>query len=243
MHILSIGNSFSQDATRYLSQIAKADNFNLNVVNLYIGGCSLYRHFTNMMSDNKAYVLEVNGESTGFLVSLKEALLNREWDYVTLQQASHLSFKYESYQPYITELSEYVSKYAPKAKQLIHQTWSYEQGSSRLIDTAGYSDQKDMFNDIKSAYNMAKESTNAIGIIPSGELFQNLLSSGIEKVHRDTFHASLGVARYALGLLWYKFLTNRDITNNTFCDFDVPISSEEADIAKKCVIKTIDMYL
>ena len=41
MKVLAIGNSFSQDATRYLHQIAKANQFDLKVVNLYIGGCSL----------------------------------------------------------------------------------------------------------------------------------------------------------------------------------------------------------
>ena len=34
MNILAIGNSFSQDATRYLNAIAKADNVDLTVVNL-----------------------------------------------------------------------------------------------------------------------------------------------------------------------------------------------------------------
>ena len=38
MNILAIGNSFSQYATRYINAIAKADNVDLTVVNLYIGG-------------------------------------------------------------------------------------------------------------------------------------------------------------------------------------------------------------
>ncbi len=44
MNILAIGNSFSQDATRYLYDIALSDNVNIKVVNLYIGGCSLELH-------------------------------------------------------------------------------------------------------------------------------------------------------------------------------------------------------
>ena len=38
MNVLSIGNSFSQDAQRYLHRIAKVDSFTLNTFNLYIGG-------------------------------------------------------------------------------------------------------------------------------------------------------------------------------------------------------------
>lgn len=37
IHILAIGNSFSEDATHFLHQIAEADNVSMKVVNLYIG--------------------------------------------------------------------------------------------------------------------------------------------------------------------------------------------------------------
>ena len=74
-------------------------------------------------------------------------------------------------------------------------------------------------------------------VIPSGELFQALIEEGIEKIHRDTYHATYGLGRYALGLLWYKVLTENDITNNNFCDFDEEVSKEEIEIAKKCVNK------
>lgn len=73
MNILSIGNSFSQDAQRYLHKIAEADGYNLNTFNLYIGGCSLHRHYSNMLSEKEVYTLEMNGESANFMVSMKEA--------------------------------------------------------------------------------------------------------------------------------------------------------------------------
>ena len=57
MNVLSIGNSFSQDAHRYLHAIAKADGVELHTFNLYIGGCSLSRHYRNMLSRERAYTL------------------------------------------------------------------------------------------------------------------------------------------------------------------------------------------
>ena len=42
--ILAIGNSFSEDATYYLHQILEHSGIENQVVNLYIGGCSLERH-------------------------------------------------------------------------------------------------------------------------------------------------------------------------------------------------------
>ena len=177
MNILSIGNSFSQDAQRYLHQIAKSDGVGINAFNLYIGGCPLSLHHKNMITDEKAYTLEMNGESTGFFVSLKEALLNREWDVVTLQQVSSQSPYYETYQPYINELVDYVRQCVPKAKIAIHQTWAYEEASHRLNVELGYKRCVDMFNDIETAYKKAAEEINADFVIPSGELFQKLLDS------------------------------------------------------------------
>lgn len=234
-NILAIGNSFSQDAMRYLHGIAKADGEKLATANLYIGGCALDKHFRNMIVDKKAYELQYNGHNTGFFVSLSEALSNREWDVITLQQSSPKSFNEESYDVYITELAAYVRKYAPKAKIYIHQTWAYEKDSEKLFKVAGYDTPENMLSDVVKAYDRAAKLISADGMIRSGELFAKLLESGIEKVHRDTFHASFGIGRYALGLLWYRTLTGKDVSDNSFCDFDEPISEEHIRTIKKCV--------
>ena len=234
LQVLAIGNSFSQDATRYLHQIARADGFSLQVVNVCIGGCPLEKHFRKSLSEDNAYLLEVNGESSGFFVSLKDALLNRKWDIITLQQASHESIDYQNYQPYLNELSAYIKKYAPTAKQVIHQTWAYAQGSEKLTNL-GYDDQGKMYQDLSAAYQKAVTDINADKMIPSGMLFQNLLKHGIDKLHRDGFHATMGLGRYALALLWYHILTGNDVTKNTFRDFDQPVTEEEIFIIKQCV--------
>ncbi len=241
MNILSIGNSFSEDAQRYIHQIAKADGVEINAFNLYIGGCPLWHHYQNMLGEEKAYTLGMNGESTGFKVSLKEALLNRNWDVVTLQQASMLSHDYSTYEPYLQKLAEYVRLCVPNAKIVVHQTWAYEQGGE-LLQRAGYSDYKAMLCNIKKAYETGAGKINADMIIPSGELFDALLQNGIEKVHRDTFHASYGLGRYALGLLWYSFLTGKSIENISFNDFDEEITEEQLRIAKRCVLELVNEY-
>lgn len=234
MKVLAIGNSFSQDATRYLHQIARKGETSVEVANLYIGGCSLERHFRNMLSDNYDYTLGYNGMSTGFHVSIKEALLNRAWDVITVQQVSGQSPNPDSYYPYINALVDYVRQCVPKVKIVVHQTWAYEQGSAKLAGV-NYTDHRDMFADLKKAYELAAEKIDADGIIPSGQLFQNMLANGFEKVHRDTFHASYGAGRYALGLLWYRMLTGADVTDNPFCDFDEEVTQEEIDTIKKLV--------
>ena len=92
MKILSIGNSFSTDAQRWLHDIALSDGYALDCVNLYIGGCSLERHYRNMMSGDAVYRYEINGDTGNALpVSLKDALQREAWDVVTLQQNSRFA--------------------------------------------------------------------------------------------------------------------------------------------------------
>lgn len=239
MNILSIGNSFSTDAQRYLHRIAKADGAEINSFNLFIGGCSLSRHYSNLLSDEKAYELEINGESTDRIVSIRDTLLSRKWDVITIQQVSNEAPFYETYHPYLNEIVSYVRTCVPDAKIAIHQTWAYENDSYRLTEELGYKSHTDMFRDIENAYKKAAEAINAHFIIPSGKLFQELIAAGIEKIHRDTFHADFGIGRYALGLIWYASLTGRSVLNNTFCDFDSPIKEEEIAIVKNCVDKII----
>ena len=235
MNLLTIGNSFSCDATRYLHGIARADKKELEIINISIGGCSLERHYRNMLGDKRDYTLLCNGENTGFNVTLKEALLNRNWDVITLQQASPVSAKPESYQPYANALADYIRLHAPKAKILIQQTWAYEKDSDRLFKIAKYETPEAMLNDIVKAYDIMKADIQADGLIPSGELFAQMLEKGIDKIHRDTFHASYGLGRYTLALLWYRMLFGVSVAENTFRDFDVEISEEEIALAKDCV--------
>ena len=239
MKILSIGNSFSQDAQRYLYEVAANDGYPMKTVNLFIGGCNLRMHYINMLEDRAAYDFEFNGKNTGIKVSIKEALISDEWDYVTIQQASPYSVRYESFTPYISELAAYVRKYCPHAKLLIHETWSYENGCERLLKL-GFSDTHDMLDVVRHSYKLAALEIGAHGIIPSGEAMAAAMDMGIEKIHRDTFHAGYGAGRYLLALLWYAYLTGRDISENSFSRFDVPTTDEEIRIVKAAVKATLE---
>ncbi len=227
--VLAIGNSFSQDATRYLRKIAQAAGDDIKVMNLYIGGCPLWRHYKNICSDAPAYSLEIDGESTGFDVSIRQALLSNEWDFVTMQQVSNQSPDYDTYQPYLDALSDYVMTYAPKAKQVIHQTWAYENGSDRLCKDMGYLKDSDMFENVRNAYAQAAEDISADLIIPSGEAMLLAANQGFT-MHRDTFHASFGIGRYLLAATWYEALTGKSVIGTPM--FPLDVSADENEILK-----------
>lgn len=81
MKVLSIGNSFSQDAHKWLHQLAYQCGYEMDTVNLFIGGCSLETHWKNIIADNPFYDLEYNGnpskEKTGILSALSMIKLLR----------------------------------------------------------------------------------------------------------------------------------------------------------------------
>ncbi len=231
MKILAIGNSFSEDATKYLHQMAKADGVDLKVVNLYIAGCSLETHWNNVLADAKAYEYSINGEFKGRMASIKEVLLEEKWDFITLQQNSGLSGIKESYYPFIRNISNYVSELAPKAKQVIHETWAYEINSSHAAFPRYNNSQETMFNKLKEAYySVAKEMD--MPLIPCGDAVQELrkdkafdYENGGISLCRDGYHMHLIYGRYLTGALWYKFFTGRPIMENSF-SFEV---EEEVD--------------
>ena len=239
MKLLSIGNSFSQDAQRYLAGVARADGFGVRTVNLMIGGCSLARHYRNMLSGEDAYTFEQNGVSTALAVSLKTALLSDDFDVITLQQLSSDAPRYETYQPYLSELASFVRRHQPRAKILLQETWAYEQGSARLTAELGYANEAEMTADLQTAYAKAAADIAADGIIPSATVFAAARALGAEKLHRDTFHASLGLGRYLLALTWYAKVSGRSVLGNAYRDFDVPVSEEEIAIAQKAVTLTL----
>ena len=234
MDVLAIGNSFSQDAMRYLSQIARAQGEQLTAINLYIGGCPLDKHFRHMHS-GAPYSLQCNGTDTGFLVSMDEALLSRPWDVITIQQASHFSGKKESYTPYIYELVKHIRALCPAAKLYLHETWAYEE-ESRMLKTH-YPDMtsEQMYERVVRCYHEIEKDAGFDGLIPSGELMHALLENGVPKIHRDGYHLSYGLGRYAAGLLWFRMLTGKSVAENAFADFDEPIPEDEVALAKKLV--------
>ena len=91
--VLTIGNSFSDNATKYLYQIAKAYGFEEVVVgNLYIGNCDIETHRKNAVLDLPNYIYrKASVESNGVIVNtpnytLKNGILDEDWQYIVLQQ-------------------------------------------------------------------------------------------------------------------------------------------------------------
>ena len=217
MNILCIGNSFSMDAAQYLHKISNGEIY---VVDLAIGGCSLERHYNNILEDKADYLYEVNGEIVRDNGSIKEALKEREWDFVTIQQVSHYSGMAETYEPFLPYILGYIKGACPNAKVAFHRTWAYSDYSNHEGFVNYGNSRPKMFDAIVKASTEICKKYN-LDIIPSGDAVEEArkLPEFDEKTHpitRDGFHLSLDYGRYLAGLVMYKFFTGKDATKVTY---------------------------
>jgi len=222
MKILTIGNSFSEDSTKYLYAIAKSDGRELKVVNLYIGGCCLELHWNNVLENKADYDYQLNGVSSDKVVSILDTLLEDNWDVITIQQCSGLSGLIGSYRPYSRLLSEYIKKYTPNAKLYMHQTWAYEIDSIHEQFINYHSSQSEMFQALLHCYQTIA-SELALDIIPFGQVIQALrkiplfdYAKGGISLCRDGFHMHEVYGRYALAATWYMNIVGGDLLANQF---------------------------
>lgn len=224
MKTLSIGNSFSQDALAYFRDIALSQGFEVEVWHLHIGGCSLERHYNNMIGDMCAYTFELNGQYQS-TVSLSSIIEKEQFDIVTIQQASHFSGLYSSYHPYVDELVAYIRKHQPNAKLFWHKTWAYEKDSSHAGFANYAKSQSAMYTAICKAAEKITAEMGFDGVIPSGDVVQTLRGTPEfnypqePSMCRDGFHMHLLYGRYAVAATWFETLLGGDITK---CDYLPP---------------------
>ena len=182
VRVLTIGNSFAVNACKYLKEIAADGGVELVIGTANLGGCTLERHASLAKQSetdpaNKPYN-RIFGSQRSKL-SLQEYLVAEDWDYVTLQQMSALSFKPDTYHSHIDELAAVIRKLAPEARILIHETWAYLPDSP-LLKEWGIT-QDEMHEGIVNAYaSVAKQFDTSV--IPVGSAFNKVRSTPGRKV-------------------------------------------------------------
>lgn len=211
--VLMIGNSFSVDAARYTHQLSLCSDAEIELGVLYVGGCSLEQHVNFIKDGSSPYEWFVNGESTGRYISLKDALLIKKWDYITLQQVSVYSGLVDTFYPYINELVEYVKKFQKNAHLVLHKTWPYENGFDNSNFAHYQYDRKTMYTCINKAYDFVKKDLNIDIVIRSGDIIESAIEKYGEHFHKDGFHLN-DKGRYlvALGFV-HTFNDNKAIKN------------------------------
>ena len=248
MRILTVGNSFSDDATSYLYEIAKSAGVdeNLYLGNLYVGGCSLDAHIKFFKENEGAYEYRTNvgdGWKTKYGATIFDGLLDGEWDLISFQQASGFSGKATTYED-LEELMELVrSKVGEKPIFAWHMTWAYAQNSQHPHFVEYENSQEKMYGAIVSAVKKKIFKNPKISkIAPCGTAIQNARNTCLggfgEDLTRDGFHLDLNIGRYIAGLTLAKAFIGVDLSKVTF----VPelVTEDMRKIAIDCVQKAFE---
>ncbi len=211
--VLAIGNSFSVDVVEQnLHELAKAEGTTLVVGNLYIGGCGLQKHLSNLRKEKKAYSyrkVDENGEKTTTPeVSIQQALADEKWDYVMVQQVSGFGGVYASFGRCLPEIMKTLRELTPyKPKFIIMQTWAYQSDSDHQSFSIYNYDQMTMYNALVESY---------------------------DKVFNDKqygFYLDKRVGRYLGACTMCEVLLGKSVVGNKYRPED--ISKEEARLAQK----------
>ena len=173
VRLLTVGNSFSRNATRFLGDLAKAAGHELVHESIVVGGASLELHA------GRALIHQENPEAKEGLYSddksLVQHLKSGDWDVVTIQQASIKSHDYATFQPHGRQLADFIRKHAPNAKLMIHQTWAYRSDDSRFSgkqnEPGGPANRQQMHEWLTAAYDQLARDVGAAGVIPVGDAF------------------------------------------------------------------------
>ena len=224
LKILTIGNSFSDDAMEYVYSIAKAAGIkNVELGNIRRDSCSLETHVASFKNDDSTgYIFRhwVNGASAWDHIwgvnnaqcaaSVKDVFeMGIAWDFVVIQQVSS-STDYSSAQTLI----DLIKPYCPNATFAWHMTWATK------------SDGGTMYNNIVNATKTQILPLEDIGvIIPTGAAIQNAKASALSNdlLYRpDGKHLSYGMGRYIASMTLFKTLTGLSID-----DMKPPVSDTE----------------
>ena len=266
LRVLMIGNSFSISVCTYMPEVAKSMGVRLELGSLYIGGCSLQKHWSNWVASTNVnfapydfdyYVdgVRVRHEK----LNLRESLSIADWDVVTFQQASTLSWVAKSYHPHAEKLQEAIRSHLPNAEFVWQETWSYLPWDPNL--KRWKFDRNEMYARLHRAYADVAAAQRQ-RIVPTGtaiQLWRQKLpvnctenstggdvcgsSSAFKKkgdgsfVYKgDTIHLN-GYGKYLQALVWTAKLFGVDVRK---CDYAPKwLPSEKAALMKEVAMEAV----
>jgi hypothetical protein len=219
LKILVIGDTFAENATKYLQEVVEASGNQLNLKIASVSSASLEDHL-NFTRIHEKDILSIRGKP--YIVSkdkrrysLKELLLSNSWDIVTIQQTSSKSYLSETYNPYGKNLQEFIKKYSPKAEIRIFQTWSYAEGETRIQKKHVTYDL--MYKGLKEANSAIAKELN-IKIVPVGDaIWQAYKSTELKSKLYQKDKSNINITgEYLAALVCFENLYGQSCVGNSF---------------------------
>lgn len=237
LRILSIGNSFSVDTMTHLADVAlSAGVERVQLGNLYVGGCSIKRHYSHAETDAAAYKYYINNgsgwESTPD-VSIRQAIESNTWDWISIQHGTGDGSRYTAPESYerLPALVDYVRSLAPHARIAFNMTWVWEPDHN-------HHEMRDYNGDTAAFYRnltaLTRDLVDPIAgierVSPTGTAIQNMRTATSTVLTRDKFHLSGGLGRYIAALTFFGALTDLNVHNVTW--HPETVQDDEAALAR-----------
>ena len=235
--VLSIGHSFSKDAMEaYLWDLFKSAGYDEVVLGyLYIGGCPLEKHWTNVQGNIGAYQYAKNESgrwNSKYNHRAKDALLDEDWDYVTFQPSPDYGGGPEccggkNDYAHFNDLVNWVLDNAknPYVEIYYHLTWSFATDCRLWSFMYHDYDQMKQYKDfIAATQKYVLSNRNVKGVIPCNTSIQNARSSylgdtfnmpGENDPNKDGYHLN-DKGDYVAALTWFAFFSGEKASSVTF---------------------------
>lgn len=239
--VLFIGNSNCSYFTDELVELAKAAGIDLVVANLYVSGCSVKQH-VEMMEYGQAYTkytVRENGQEivTENETSLAEALAERQWDAISLQQhydpinAANINIAKHETNKYAKQIYDFVKERQPGALLFWQQMWAFQLGypgkpeahEDKQIRTV---EKQQAIHEViqRNARQVCHENKtyrvpvgDAWQLARADEMFGPTLSNKDTSGNTDYIHdGEVGGGQYLNACVWFEMLLQQSCIGNTF---------------------------
>lgn len=225
--VLTIGNSFAENASVYASEIAYANGQQLTYGYLKYPSCTLEQHLNAALNDLAVFKFQLtdptgkktvvkSGDGVSFTpadgntnengATIKEALEYTDWDIIVFQQESSNARYYETYS-YLGDLIEYVKGICPDAELMFHEVWRWGTWEA------------DQFDLIKANSEKAAREYG-LELIPTGLAFENAREAigDVTIVNEDDgyYQHANTYGMYIAGCVYTATIFDIEISSDTF---------------------------
>lgn len=255
--ILAIGSSYLRNSMDQVYPILESLGYDdITLGNIYSSGCKIEKHIDNISKDKGAYEYRtivdgvltpkevvIDGVSEYESYKMSDALNEREWDYVIINQGATDGGLKDSYK-LLPDYLSYVKEQCPSAKILFNMGWTFSNQSTLPEFINYYQGSEDvMYSAIIDAVTAKVKPLEFYKIIPAATVMRNARTSTLSE-SRLTYdaegygHATQDFGRYMMGLSLVWCVTGEDTTDIDYKP-DTVTDAERA-IAVECVRNAIN---
>lgn len=278
LKVLTLGHSLAVDAGHLLAFVANAEGYQeMKVATLYYSGCPLNKHVEFLTNNSKEYALYLSSTTDPKSaptvmegVTMGDAIKYDYWDIIVMQggvfeigrSATYTNGDIQTIQKYVNDNKKnpnavffWNMAWAPPVDEELRMTFNNSKENSYFTTYKEFNDDRTtLYNAItKCVSDHILTDDTFKGLIPSGTVFENALSSYLEEkdMHRDYAHAT-DLGRLMVAYTWFCKLTGIEkldeikvdtVPKNLFRSRQEPMDWTLTQAEKDLILETVNNAL